>query len=94
MVRLAVEQTGDCACLRVTDNGCGIPPEHIGQVFNSDFTTKRARGGMGLGLFIVRKIVEAHGGNVTVASEVGRGTTLTLTLPLAPAAPVDAAAPV
>jgi len=91
LVRLVVERNGDRACLRVTDNGCGIPPENIGQVFNSDFTTKRARGGMGLGLFIVRKIVEGHGGEVTVASEVGRGTTLTMTLPLPPA---DAAAPV
>ena len=91
MVRMVVERNGDRTCLRVTDNGCGIAPEHINQVFNSDFTTKRARGGMGLGLFIVRKIVEGLGGNVAVDSEVGRGTTLTITLPLAPK-PADAPA--
>ena len=83
MVRLVVERNGDSACLRVIDNGGGIPPEHLEKVFDSGYTTKRTRGGMGLGLFIVRKIVEGHGGRVTVTSEVGRGTTLTLTLPLA-----------
>ncbi|MFZ4397235.1 MAG: sensor histidine kinase [Kiritimatiellia bacterium] len=71
------------ACLRVIDNGCGISPEHIEQVFNAEFTTKRSRGGKGLGLFIVRKIIEGHGGCVTASSEVGRGATLTLTVPLA-----------
>ncbi len=84
VVRLVVERNDDCACLRVTDNGCGISPEHLEKVFNSGFTTKHAGGGMGLGLFIVRKIVTGHGGNVTMTSEVGQGSQMTLTLPLAP----------
>ncbi len=82
-VRVTVETDGGCTHLRVTDNGCGIPPENLDRVFHAEFTTKRARGGMGLGLFIVRKIVEGHGGSVAVASEVGCGTTMTITLPLA-----------
>lgn len=85
-VRLAVEAEGACARLRVSDNGGGIPPENLERVFHAEFTTKRARGSMGLGLFIVRKIVEGHGGSIAVTSEVGRGTTMTILLPLAPAA--------
>ena len=81
-VRVTVETDGACVHLRVTDNGCGIPPENLERVFHAEFTTKRTRGGMGLGLFIVRKIVEGHGGSVAVASEVGSGTTMSLSLPL------------
>lgn len=89
----ALPATAGCVCvslrrddrhafLRVTDNGCGIPSEHLEHLFKPQFTTKQARGGMGLGLFIARKVTEAHGGVLSVESRVGLGTTMQITLPL------------
>ncbi|MCP3098117.1 GAF domain-containing sensor histidine kinase [Myxococcus sp. K15C18031901] len=69
--------------LSVADTGSGIPPELLPVLFDR-FQRPTARipgGGVGLGLSITRGIVEAHGGTVRVASEVGRGTTFTFTLP-------------
>ncbi len=63
------------------DTGGGIPPEHIGRMFEPYFTTKS--GGNGLGLLIVRRIVRAHGGEVVLESAPGRGLTLTIRLPRA-----------
>ena len=62
--------------LRVSDTGCGIPPDRIATMFEDFATTKRQ--GLGLGLAIVKKIVEQLGGQVSATSEVGRGTTFTL----------------
>jgi len=62
------------------DNGCGMPEEDLGRVFEPLFTTK-ARG-IGLGLPVSRKIIEAHGGSIEVESEVGQGSTFTFTLPV------------
>ncbi len=67
--------------LAVSDTGIGIPPADLERVFDPFFTTKPQGRGAGLGLSIVRDIVSAHGGTVTVTSEVGLGTTFTLTLP-------------
>ncbi len=72
---------GDRLTLAVSDDGCGIPPDARDRLFRPYFTTKPH--GTGLGLFVVRRIVEAHGGTVAVASEPGRGTTFTVTLPAA-----------
>lgn len=66
--------------LTFEDSGSGIPPENLEKIFEPFFTTK-ARG-TGLGLAITRTIVEQHGGNIAVASEPGRGTTVTATLPI------------
>lgn len=66
--------------LTFEDSGSGIPPENLEKIFEPFFTTK-ARG-TGLGLAITRTIVEQHGGNIAVASEPGRGTTVTVTLPI------------
>jgi signal transduction histidine kinase len=63
----------------VTDTGCGIAPERIDAIFDDFVTTKRR--GLGLGLPIARKIVEQLGGTISVRSEVGRGTTFTITFP-------------
>ncbi|MFZ1828759.1 MAG: cache domain-containing protein [Candidatus Competibacteraceae bacterium] len=62
------------------DFGSGIPPDHLGKIFEPFFTTK-ARG-TGLGLAITKTIIEQHGGQIAVASEVGQGTRVTVSLPL------------
>jgi signal transduction histidine kinase len=67
--------------LEVADTGLGIPPERQHQIFEPLHTTKP--GGTGLGLYIVQEVMAAHGGQVTVQSTVGAGTTFTLTLPVA-----------
>ncbi|HET7623598.1 MAG TPA: ATP-binding protein [Gemmatimonadaceae bacterium] len=78
----------DHAHVRITvrDTGCGIPPEHLAHVFDRFWQARRgaAQRGTGLGLAISRGIVEAHGGVISVESEVGSGSTFRLTLPIAP----------
>jgi two-component system, NtrC family, sensor histidine kinase KinB len=67
----------------VEDNGEGIPPEHLSRLFEKFYRVPTARhsGGAGLGLAIVREIVTAHGGDIGVVSEPGKGTRFTFTLP-------------
>jgi two-component system sensor histidine kinase PilS (NtrC family) len=65
--------------IRVSDNGQGMNPDSVKRVFEPFFTTKK--GGTGLGLATVYRIVETHGGRIAVQSEEGRGTTMTLYLP-------------
>jgi signal transduction histidine kinase len=67
--------------VRFADSGGGIAPEVIGRIFEPYFTTKQ--GGSGLGLFIVRRIVRAHGGELSLESAPGKGLTLTIRLPRA-----------
>jgi two-component system NtrC family sensor kinase len=63
------------------DTGCGIPPENLGRIFEPFFSTKE--GGTGLGLDVSRQITERHGGRISVESEVGKGSTFTVWLPMA-----------
>ena len=65
----------------VRDDGCGIPPEILLHMFEPFLTTKETGRGVGLGLAISRSILERHNGDIEVQSEVGRGTTFTVTLP-------------
>jgi signal transduction histidine kinase len=71
--------TADAVELVMSDTGSGIPAEHVDRIFDPFFTLKA--GGHGLGLALVRKIVFAHGGQITVKSVEGRGTTFSLTIP-------------
>lgn len=69
--------------IQVRDNGCGIPPENLGRVFDPFFTTRLGQGGSGLGLNIVYNIItDVLGGSVAVQSVVGEGTCFVLNLPL------------
>lgn len=77
------QQTPTQVVLEISDTGNGIPTDQIPYIFDPLQTTKP--GGTGLGLHVVREIVVAHDGRITVQSEVGRGTTFTMTLPLATA---------
>jgi signal transduction histidine kinase len=80
---LGLRRDGDNALVSVTDTGCGMTPEVRARIFDAFFTTKPAGEGTGLGLDIVRKIIEKHGGRIDVDSEVGQGSTFTVSLPIA-----------
>jgi signal transduction histidine kinase len=73
---------GETLQARVSDTGCGIPRENLVKMFTPFFTTKAPGAGTGLGLSIVYGIIKMHRGQISVESEVGRGTTFTVTLPL------------
>ena len=72
----------DCARIRISDTGSGIPKEKLKTLFDFTFTTKGARVGVGMGLASVYNIVQKCNGDITVASEIGKGTTFTITLPI------------
>jgi two-component system, NtrC family, sensor kinase len=67
--------------IAIQDTGCGVPEADAEKAFEPFFTTKVVGKGTGLGLFLSRETVVAHGGSLGLVSEVGRGTTVTLTLP-------------
>jgi PAS domain S-box-containing protein len=69
--------------VRVSDTGHGIPEADLNRIFDPFFTTRHAEGGTGLGLYVCRSIVTECGGEITVHSQVDRGTTFQLTLPAA-----------
>lgn len=77
----------DHITVRIADQGIGIPPEAMPHLFDKfyqvDSSLTRRAGGTGLGLYITRNIVEAHGGRVTVESEVGKGSVFSFTVPVA-----------
>jgi signal transduction histidine kinase len=66
----------------ITDTGCGIPEDKLGMIFNPFYTTKDPGKGTGLGLFIVRQVVERNKGKISLKSKVGEGTTFTLEFPI------------
>ena len=86
-VRVRLDAAEGRAVLQVADNGEGIPASELPRIFERFYRVDKARtrqtGGTGLGLAIVRHVAEAHGGAVRVGSELGRGSTFTVTLPLA-----------
>jgi signal transduction histidine kinase len=84
-VVVRTNRDGQSAVVEVADTGCGIPKERLDTIFDDFVTTKRR--GLGLGLAISKKIVEQLGGTITVASEVGVGTTFTIRFPITQARP-------
>ena len=86
IVVVSARRAGDQVVVEVQDNGHGIPADVLPKVFDPFFTTKDVGKGTGLGLSIAYKIVQQHGGRITVASKVGVGTRFTVTLPIVSAA--------
>jgi two-component system OmpR family sensor kinase/two-component system sensor histidine kinase BaeS len=83
-VTVAIEARTRDVQVVTTDTGSGIPAEELPKIFDR-FSKGPASRGSGLGLAIARRLVAAHGGSMTATSEVGRGTTVTLLLPMVPA---------
>jgi signal transduction histidine kinase/FixJ family two-component response regulator len=67
--------------ISISDTGCGIPEENMGRIFDPFFTTKEVNEGTGLGLSIAYGIVKKHNGDITVASQPGKGSTFTISIP-------------
>lgn len=85
-VELQLKQAGDCALLRIRDHGIGIPAAALPQLFERFYRVPNAATqairGSGLGLYVVKELIELHGGEVAVASVEGQGSTFTIALPL------------
>ena len=79
-LRISTGIDGGYAWAKFEDTGCGIPEENMEKIFEPLFTTKSR--GIGLGLAITRRLIEQNGGIIKVKSQAGRGTILTIRLPL------------
>jgi PAS domain S-box-containing protein len=84
-IEVTTEQMGQRITITVADNGPGIPKDVMNKLFVPFFTTRKS--GSGLGMPVTRRIVENHGGTIEVTSEVGKGTTVLISLPLVRTAP-------
>jgi signal transduction histidine kinase len=84
-IDISVHRVGDMAEIRIRDNGMGISPAELDRIWSRLFRGDRSRSkpGLGLGLTLVKAMVENHGGTITAASALDKGTTFTVTLPLA-----------
>ena len=82
-IEITVEERGPIGRLVVVDHGIGIAPENVERIFQryEQAISSRAFGGLGLGLYIARQIIEAHSGTIRVESQVGAGSTFTIDLP-------------
>lgn len=80
MIKLSADHSDQTLTIRIQDNGCGIPLEQFNTIFDPFVTYKP--NGTGLGLSISKNIIEAHNGTISVESEVGKGSTFTISLPL------------
>ena len=88
-ISLGVQQEGDSAVLRIRDNGIGIAPELLPCIFDlftqAERSLDRSQGGLGIGLCLVQRLVEMHGGTVTATSTLGQGSEFVVRLPMTPA---------
>lgn len=83
-IRVASRCDGENIILTVADNGCGIPSESLHRIYDPFFTTRAVGQGAGLGLTIADAVVRKHGGSLEVYSQLGKGTSLTIHLPVQP----------
>ncbi|MEE9370986.1 MAG: HAMP domain-containing sensor histidine kinase [Sedimentisphaerales bacterium] len=87
VLTIKAENTADLVQIELTDTGCGIEPADLEKIFEPFFTTKvdnkspSQRSGSGLGLVFVKKIIDAHGGSISVESKPARGSTFKISLP-------------
>ena len=82
VLTISVKNKDEKVVVTITDTGCGIPEEIKDKIFDPFFTTKRAGEGTGIGLDIVQRIVEKHDAKIELESEVGKGTSFIVTLPV------------
>jgi two-component system heavy metal sensor histidine kinase CusS len=82
-IQISISVKGTHSEVTVSDNGCGIAPEHLPRVFDRFYRvdSSRSSDGAGLGLALLKSIVDLHGGSAKIESEVNRGTTVTVTFP-------------
>jgi two-component system, NtrC family, sensor kinase len=81
-ISATADRMKDEAVIVVADNGCGIAPEHLDNIFEPFYTTKEIGEGTGLGLAVVSGIINKHKGNISVQSTLGTGSSFVITLPL------------
>ncbi len=81
-ISITTKKSRKHAIIAITDTGTGINPEDFSHIFEPFFTTKPAVKGTGLGLPVTYGIIKRHGGDLQVKSEVGKGATFTITLPI------------
>ncbi|MDY6822277.1 MAG: response regulator [Thermodesulfobacteriota bacterium] len=81
-VSIETRVEADMAVVEISDTGCGIPPENISKIFDPFFTTKEIGKGTGLGMNVAYNIIKNHGGKIYVSSEVGKGTTFKVSVPI------------
>jgi signal transduction histidine kinase len=82
-IRIVARQEGSQVLVTISDNGQGIPPEHLERIFEPFFTTKGPDQGTGLGLSISHRAIRQIGGDIQAESQPGLGTTMTVSLPVA-----------
>ncbi len=82
VITIRTRASDDTCLIQIEDTGCGIPPEALPRIFDPFFTTKATGEGTGLGLSVSLGIIERHGGQILVDSEVGKGTVFTVRLPI------------
>ena len=83
-ITISTGQQGDEVFVAIADTGAGIAPENLSRIFDPFFTTKPVGQGTGLGLSLAYGIVQKHHGRIEVQSEIGKGTTFTVWLPINP----------
>ncbi|WP_305045579.1 two-component system sensor histidine kinase NtrB [Geoalkalibacter sp.] len=83
-IRIRTFAVDDEVVVEVSDSGCGIAPEHLDQIWDPFFTTKTVGNGLGLGLAITYSIIERHQGHIEVVSQVNKGCTFKVRLPVCP----------
>ena len=81
-IRISTRKIDDSVEIKISDTGAGIPKENLSKIFDPFFTTKEVGKGTGLGMNVAYNIIKKHNGTIDVESEVGKGTTFTITIPV------------